>query len=93
MLPWVIEEWNNPDFRFPTLLAQKLGGFFVLKQRNSLAPQSILSNHFLKFAFKCEYSPRQFFMPSFLLSSIQAYVGLRVGVKRQTCFAYVAKSK
>ena len=32
-------------------------------------------------------------MPSFLLSSNQAYVELRVGVKRHACFAYVAKSK
>ena len=32
-------------------------------------------------------------VPSFLLSSDQAYVELRVGVKRHACFAYVAKSK
>ena len=30
---------------------------------------------------------------SFLLSFNQAYVELRVGVKRHACFAYVAKSK
>ena len=32
-------------------------------------------------------------LPSFLLSSNQAYVELRVGVKRHACFAYVAESK
>ena len=32
-------------------------------------------------------------LPSFLLSFNQAYVESRVGVKRHTCFAYVAKSK
>ena len=32
-------------------------------------------------------------LPSFLLSSNQAYVELRIGVKRYACFAYVAKSK
>ena len=32
-------------------------------------------------------------LPSFLLSFNQAYVECRVGVKRHTCFAYVAKSK
>ena len=32
-------------------------------------------------------------LPSFLLSFNQAYVELRVGVKRHACFAYVAKSK
>ena len=32
-------------------------------------------------------------LPSFLLSFNQAYVERRVGVKRHTCFAYVAKSK
>ena len=32
-------------------------------------------------------------LPSFLLSFNQAYVKLRVGVKRHACFAYVAKSK
>ena len=32
-------------------------------------------------------------LPSFLLSFNQAYVELRVGVKRHACFAYVDKSK
>ena len=32
-------------------------------------------------------------LPSFLLSSNQAYVKLRAGVKRHVCFAYVVKSK
>ena len=32
-------------------------------------------------------------LPSFLLSFNQAYVELRVGVKRHACFAYVAESK
>ena len=32
-------------------------------------------------------------LPSFLLSSNQAYVKLRVGVKRHVCSAYIAKSK
>ena len=32
-------------------------------------------------------------MPYFLLSFNQAYVELRVRVKRHACFAYVAKSK
>ena len=32
-------------------------------------------------------------LPSFLLSFNQAYVELRVEVKRHACFAYVAKSK
>ena len=32
-------------------------------------------------------------LPSFLLSFNQAYVELRIGVKRHACFACVAKSK
>ena len=32
-------------------------------------------------------------MPYFLISFNQAYVELRVRVKRHACFAYVAKSK
>ena len=32
-------------------------------------------------------------LPSFLLSSNQAYVELWVGVKRHVCFAYIVKSK
>jgi len=32
MLSWVIEEWNNADFRFLTLLAQKLGFFIFEKE-------------------------------------------------------------
>jgi hypothetical protein len=44
MLSWVIEEWNNADFRFLTLLAQKLG-FLFLKRKNILAPQIKFSNH------------------------------------------------
>jgi len=43
MLSWVIEEWNNADFRFLALFAQKLG-FLILKRKNRLAPQIKFSN-------------------------------------------------
>ena len=43
MLSWVIEEWNDVDFRFLALPARKLG-FLFLKRKNRLAPQIKFSN-------------------------------------------------
>ena len=60
--------------------------YFEIK--NSLAPQIVLSNHSLFWILS-----KAKLLPSFLLSSNQAYVELRVGVKRHVCFAYIVKSK
>ena len=76
MLFLVIEEWNNTDFRFLALLAQKLG-FLILKRKNRLAPQIKFSN----LSFFVEFLTKAKSLPSFLLSSNQAYVELRIGVK------------
>ena len=58
MLSWVIEEWNNADFRFLAFPALKLG-FLFLKRMNRLAPEIKLSNHsfFMSFLAKAKSLP------------------------------------
>ena len=88
MLSWVIEEWNEADFRFLDLPAQKLG-FYFWKKKHSLAPQIILSN----LSFLLQYLTKAKLLPSFFLPSNQAYVELRVGIKKHVWVVYIVKSK
>ena len=88
MLSWVIEERNEADFRFLDLPAQKLG-FYFWKQKHSLCS----SNYSLESLFLFWILTKAKLLPSFLLPSNQAYVELRVGVRRHVCFSYIVKPK
>ena len=88
MLSQVIEEWNDTDFRFLALPAQKLVFlYFETKE------QSCSSNCSLESLVLFEILTMAKLLPSFLLSSNQACVELRVGAKWHVCFAYIVKSK
>ena len=51
------------------------------------------SNYSLESLFLFQILTKVKLLPSFLISSNQAYVELRVGVKRHVCFAYIVKPK
>ena len=88
MLSWVIEEWNNKDFRFLALPTQKLGLLYFEIKEQSCSPNCSLESLFL-----FQILNKAKLLPYFPLSSNQAYVELRVGVKGHVCFAYIIKSK
>ena len=89
MLSWVIEEWNDAEFRFLALPARKLGFYiFEIEEYTCSSNYSLESLFFLFWILT-----KAKLLPSFLLSSNRAYVELRVGVKRHVWFTYIVKSK
>ena len=80
MQSWVIEQRNDSSWLAP--------GCFILKQRDSLAPQIILwITLFVLYPHQGKEAA------ILLLPFIQAYVGLRVGMEGHVCLACIAESK
>ena len=80
MQSWVIEQRNDSSWLAP--------GCFILKQRDSLAPQITL---WITLFVLYPHQGKDAVV--LLLPSIQAYVGLRVGMEGHVCLACIAESK